>query len=164
MSKDKYQPSPEELAKAEGMMTDEQKIGSEARSEGFNLGQLKSEEIKKRETKERQKVDEARHERFGRVSEFMTENLSIEDFLKKFPDAKTAWFGNIGTTKSQIEKADKSHGQFDHTFIFNERDANSCLPQIEAGLRSDGWDKYYICADSSLAKFLSSQIRVSERL
>ena len=37
MSFEKYQPSPEEIKKAEEMMTDEQKKLSEAREEGYNI-------------------------------------------------------------------------------------------------------------------------------
>lgn len=39
MPKEKYKPSPEEMARAEGMMTDEQKELSKAREEGYKLGE-----------------------------------------------------------------------------------------------------------------------------
>lgn len=51
MEGEKYQPTPEEIQKAEETMTEEQKIRSEARAEGFGLGK-RDEEVKQWESKE----------------------------------------------------------------------------------------------------------------
>ncbi len=45
MNPDKYIPNPEELKEAEGHMTPEQKIQSEAREEGYKLGEEKGKKV-----------------------------------------------------------------------------------------------------------------------
>jgi hypothetical protein len=170
MAKDKYQPTPEEISKAEEMMTPEQKQQSEIRSEAFMAGQetarVTHDEQDRIKSEEGNKVRQIGVERFARVSEFMSENLSTKEFLEKFPDAQVVWFGNFGgTTKSHIEEPKKGnyYDQFDHAFIFNERDAKNSQPAISGQIRNDGWDKYYLCADASIANYLRSLIPVDQR-
>lgn len=169
---EKYRPTLKEVQKAEDTMTDEQKQMSEARSEGFGLGSQEAKETRaktdKLEEEKKRQWNEVRAERFGRISDFVSEVLPPKEFFAKYPNAKVVWFGNFGETKSQMEspkgKSDLHYVQFDHAFIFNQKTADDCLREISANIRHDGWDKYYICADESLARYIQSNISVAEKL
>ena len=140
-----------------------------ARQEGFEQGYQKG--LQESQGKglttaleEVGKINQFGKERSERISEFLTETLSTEKFLEKFPNAKVVWFGNFGHTKSEVEEPTGSYDMFAHAFIFNQRDADRCAEEIQESLRNNGWDKYYICADETLSNYLLSKVSVDEKL
>lgn len=169
-----YQPSPEEIKQAEDLMTEEQKKLSEAREGGYNAAmasQAEQEKFKPDERgrksvaqiREEKAVDQVRQERLARLSDAMSEGLlTPEAFFKTFPDAKVAWFGKFGDVKKEIEdpsnKKQNHYLQFDHAFIATQLQADQFLTEIKSGLRYEGWDKYYICADEALARYLVENV------
>ena len=104
-----YEPSPEDIQKAEDMMTPEEKIQSEARAEGFELGQK---EIRENEQKN---LEESALRAF-QLEDYHKQNLEelerSQRFLERTEKEYMEWFdfnrSDSGNHKQwQQMKADK---------------------------------------------------------
>lgn len=103
MSQEKYRPNSDELEKAEETMTDEQKLQSESREEGFELGRTHALGPTRAEDQRKREKQKEEDQKFKELAETITNEEIIAlgegeflDFTKRLKNG----LGFVPSTKS----------------------------------------------------------------
>jgi hypothetical protein len=86
---------------------------------------------------------------------------SLEDI---FGDEQVVvWYGKLGDTKSCIEEKGFRVGCFDYSLLINQASVIRAAIEINAGLKYEGWEKYYVCRDMAVAQKLLDEVPTKQR-